>query len=50
MKTEKPKKGRKPIADPKQTVSLYIRQSVVIREGGYENLRNKLYQFLGVGS
>lgn len=38
--------GRKPVADPKIMVSLYIETSIINAMGGIEEIREACYQFL----
>ena len=37
------KSGRKPITDKKQTVTIYIRSSVIEKAGGMDNLKELIY-------
>ena len=39
--------GRKPILDKKVRVILYIRESTIKANGGYEELKTKLYECAG---
>jgi hypothetical protein len=38
--------GRKPVADPKFMVALYVESSIINALGGVEHLRNACYEFL----
>ena len=38
--------GRKPAADPKQTITLYVETSIVNAMGGVEELKEECYIFL----
>ena len=38
--------GRKPVADPKIQISLYVEESTIKKFGGIEELRNECYAFL----
>ena len=47
--TEQPKakqRGRKPVADKKKIVSIYLRQSEIEKFGGLQMLREKINSFL----
>lgn len=37
--------GRKPVADPKQTVTIYVEQSIIDANGGLDELKSELYLF-----
>jgi len=41
------KAGRKPIADKKQTVTIYIRSSVIESAGGIDALKEIIYNTFG---
>lgn len=43
---EKAKRGRKPVADKKKIVGIYLRQSEIIALGGPCAIREKFSQFL----
>jgi hypothetical protein len=38
--------GRKPVADPKVMVALYVETSIINAMGGIEEVRNACYSFL----
>lgn len=42
----KQKSGRKKIADKKRQVPLFVRDSTIIKHGGKEAMRDKVYKFL----
>lgn len=37
--------GRKPATDPKQTVTIYVEQSVIDANNGLDELKSELYLF-----
>lgn len=37
--------GRKPVADPKQTVTIYVEQSIIDANNGVDELKSELYLF-----
>lgn len=41
-------RGRKPIQDKKQPVTIYLRQSKIKENGGEEKTKEKLYEYLQV--
>ncbi len=41
--------GRKPVADRKIMVALYVESSIISSMGGIEELRNACYEFLKLG-
>ena len=41
-------RGRKPVADKKKPVILYLRQSKLLENGGEEAIKQKLYDYLKV--
>lgn len=43
---EKRKRGRKPITDKKQQVSIYIQQSTIRYIGGIDKVKTKLNQYV----
>ena len=38
--------GRKPVADPKQIVTIYVEQSIIDANGGMEEAKTESYLFL----
>ena len=38
--------GRKPVDDPKMVITLYVKTSIVNAWGGYEEMRETIYNFL----
>jgi hypothetical protein len=38
--------GRKPVDDPKMVVTLYVKTSIVNAWGGYDEMREEIYEFL----
>lgn len=38
--------GRKPVADKKETVSVFIHHSKIDEHGGMESLKQKIYSFV----
>ena len=38
--------GRKPVADPKQTFTIYVEQSIIDANGGMEEAKSESYLFL----
>lgn len=38
--------GRKPVADKREQVSIYIRKSIIISNGGKDEIKRKLLEFL----
>jgi hypothetical protein len=40
------KRGRKPVADKKKIVSIYLRQSEIEKYGGLSSIREKINNFL----
>lgn len=40
--------GRKPLEDKKVVVNLFIRQSLLDKKGGKEEVQRQCYKFLGV--
>ena len=38
--------GRKPVADPKQTVTIYVEQSIIDANGGLDESKFECYLFL----
>ena len=38
--------GRKPVADKKQQVCLYIKQSKIKKLGGLDAIKNKIYKYI----
>lgn len=40
------KAGRKPVSDPKQTVTIYVEQSILEANNGIEESKIQMYQFL----
>ena len=38
--------GRKPAADPKVSITIYIEESIIKANGGIENVKNNCYSFL----
>jgi hypothetical protein len=38
--------GRKPVADKREQVSLYIRKSIIISQGGKDEVKRKIMEFL----
>lgn len=47
MTTIKHKSGRKKVADKKRQIPLFLRDSILIKHGGKDALRDKVYKFLG---
>ena len=41
-------RGRKPVADKKKPVTIYLRQSKLLENGGEEATKQKLYDYLKV--
>jgi len=44
---KRPGAGRKRSEDPKRTISLYVRQSIIDLQGGERYLKEKCYQAIG---
>lgn len=44
METMKAVRGRKPIADKKQNITIYLPKSIIEKLGGKENLKSFLHQ------
>ena len=40
------RRGRKPARDPKQTIPLFVEQSIVKKLGGKDKMRTLIYNFL----
>jgi hypothetical protein len=38
--------GRKPVADPKQTVTIYVEQSIIDGNNGMDEVKSESYSFL----
>ena len=38
--------GRKPVADPKQAVTIYVEQSIIDANNGMEEVKSECYSFL----
>lgn len=38
--------GRKPVADPKQTVTIYVEQSIIDANNGIDEVKSESYSFL----
>ena len=38
--------GRKPVADPKQTVTIYVEQSIIDANNGIDEVKSECYLFL----
>ena len=38
--------GRKPVADPKISITIYVKESIVNGVGGIEEVKNECYLFL----
>jgi len=38
--------GRKPVADPKQTVTIYVEQSIIDANNGLDECKYEMYLFL----
>ena len=38
--------GRKPVADPKQTVTIYVEQSIIDANNGLDECKSEMYLFL----
>lgn len=45
--TEKKKMGRTPLADPKEKSWVFIKKSIIEKNGGWDALKQKIYKFLG---
>jgi len=38
--------GRKPVADPKQTVTIYVEQSIIDANNGIDECKSEMFLFL----